>query len=225
MPRNRAPKRIFIGIKTRPALWHARRYYATLCACMRNRKSTLLIEKDELVFNGKYIRVFRRHFRNRRTGMRGIWEMVQRKTYGRIVAIIALTQKNEVILTKIYRVPVRSWVIECCAGLMDKKGESEKSVARRELLEETGYAVSSLRELASGPFNAGLRDDEIVYYVGMDARKVQEPQLENAEDIEVLTVPLKKLPQLLLHPPRGIRVDVKLLGMLYLLEKLKNNSR
>src|SRR3989338_7818128 len=225
MPRNRAPKRIFIGIKTRPALWHARRYYATLCACMRNRKSTLLIEKDELVFNGKYIRVFRRHFRNRRTGMRGIWEMVQRKTYGRIVAIIALTQKNEAILTKIYRVPIRSWIIECCAGLMDKKGESEKSVARRELLEETGYAVASLRKLAAGPFNAGLRDDEIAYYLGTGAHKVQKPQPEDGEDIEVLTVPLKKLPRLLLHPPRGVKVDIKLLGILYLLEKLQRVSR
>ena len=192
---------------------------------MKNLKPKLLIKKDELVFDGKFIRVFRRHFRNRNTGARGVWEMVRRKTYGRIVAIVALTQKNEAILTKIYRVPIRSWIIECCAGLMDKKGESEKSVARRELLEETGYAVASLRKLAAGPFNAGLRDDEIAYYLGTGAYKIQKPQPEDGEDIEVLKVPLKKLPRLLLHPPRGVKVDIKLLGILYLLEKLQRVSR
>lgn len=182
-------------------------------------KSKLIIEKDVVVFNGRYIQTIKRHFRNRITRKSGVWEMVKRKTHGRIVAVVALTPKLEVILTKIYRVPWKRWMIETCAGLADKKGESEISLARRELLEETGYAVARMEKIISGPFNAGLLADDIVYYLGVGARKVQEPELEDAEDIEVLKIPLKKLEYFLWHPPRGTLVDIKLFAILSLLEK------
>jgi len=181
------------------------------------RASKLRIEKDELIFNGKFVRVMKRHFRDRK-GARRVWEMAKRKTYGRIVAVVALTPKKEVILIRIYRIPLRSWIIECCAGLMDRAGESEKTVARRELLEETGYAVKRLRTLMSGPFNAGLLADDIVYYLGTGARKVRDPAPEDSEDIEVLRVPLRKLESFLLNPPRGTKVDLKLFGILHFLQ-------
>ncbi len=179
----------------------------------------LQIKNDIVVYDGKFLQTIKRHFKNRATGKPGVWEMVRRKTYGRIVAVIALTQKREIILIKIFRIPFKCYIIEACAGLMDKKGESEAGMARRELLEETGYKVSRLRRLVAGPFNSGALADEIVYYVGTGARKVKEPELENAEDIEVLKVPLKKLRAFLTRPPRGVKVDMKLFGILYLLEK------
>ncbi|MDO8558547.1 MAG: NUDIX hydrolase [bacterium] len=178
----------------------------------------LHVKNDIIVYDGKYIQTIERHFRNRKTGYRGTWEMVKRKTYGRIVAVIALTPKKEVILIKIFRIPFKCRIIEACAGLMDKKGESEPDMARRELLEETGYEVSRLRKLVSGPFNTSMLEDEIVYYLGTGARKIQEPELEDAEDIEVLKIPLKKLRTFLLHPPRGVKADVKLFGILHLLK-------
>lgn len=178
----------------------------------------LRILGDTIGYDGKFLQLIERRFRNR-SGKIAVWEMVRRKTYGRIVAVVALTPKHEILLTKTYRVPLKSWVIEFCAGLMDKKGESERRVARRELLEETGYAVKRLRKLIAGPFNTGLLTDEMVIYLGTDARKIREQRLEDGEDIEVLKIPLRKLHRWLTRPPRGVKVDLKLFAVLYFLKK------
>ena len=91
--------------------------------------------KDEVVFDGKYTQMILRHVLSK-SGKPIVWEMVRRKTHGRIVAIVPVTIKKEVVLVKIYRVPVQSYVIEACAGLMDVRGESEEDAARREMLED-----------------------------------------------------------------------------------------
>jgi len=181
--------------------------------------SKLRIIKDKIVYDGKYIQLIERHFRNTLIEEDGVWEMVRRKIHSRIVAIIAITDSNEVILANSYRLPCESWVVEACAGIADREGESEEDLARRELLEETGYKVDSVKELIAGPFSAGSFADEIVFYAGYGAKKVQEPQLEVGEDIEVIKIPLRDLHQFLLNPPKNTKVDVKLFGVLYLLEK------
>lgn len=168
---------------------------------------------DSVVFNGEYIQVVRRRFRNRAGGI-GTWEVVKRKTHGKIVAIVPVTTRDEVILTKIYRVPMERWVIEFCAGLADKRRESAASLARRECLEETGYRVGRLKRLMDGPFNAGLLADEMVVFVGRNARRVQKQHLEDSESIKVVKVPIRRLRHFLSHPPRGTVVDIKLFALL-----------
>jgi len=175
--------------------------------------------RDRIVFDGTYIQVIDRTFRNRAGGV-GHWEAVRRKTHGRIVAIVPVTPKREVILTKIYRVPMERWVIEFCAGLADKRGESEVSLARRECLEETGYHVGRVKRIMTGPFNAGLLADEMSVFLGTNAVRVQEQELEDSEAIEVLKIPIKRLRTFLKHPPRGTVVDIKLFGLLPFVEQL-----
>lgn len=184
-----------------------------------NRKSILRIGKDTVVYDGHYMQAVRREFFNTRTRKSGVWEMVRRKTHGCIVAIAALTPDRRIVLTRIYRVPQKSWIIEAPAGLADRKGESEENLARRELLEETGYAVRRMRELTHGVINAGITDDRMVYFLGIGAQKVQEPQLEDGEDMDVFTVPLNRLEWLLKHPPDGARIDLKLFGLPLLLKR------
>jgi ADP-ribose pyrophosphatase len=176
------------------------------------------IKNDELVFEGKFIRLIRRHFRGA-LGKDGIWEIVQRKMHGKIVVVAAVTPRSEVILTKIFRVPLKTYVIELPAGLADRKGEDSSTLARRELLEETGYTAKRFEKLAVGTFDAGLTTDEMVIYLGRDARRVRKPQHENGEDIEVLKVPSRKLAHFLAHPPKDVKVDVKLFGLLYHLKR------
>ncbi len=178
------------------------------------RESTIIVTEEETVFSGKFISVVSRRFVNKRDGGKGLWECVKRKTHGRIVAVAAVTADREIILTKTYRVPAQAWVIELCAGLMDQSGESEVELAGRELLEETGYTATIMPgPLFQGPFNAGLLEDQMVVYLGLNAVKVIEPKLETGEDIEVLRIPLDKADHFLHHPPPGVLVDIKLFSV------------
>lgn len=94
--------------------------------------------RDEVGYDGEFIRVIRRHFRAP-NGNPGVWELVRRKnTHGRIIMIAAVTAEKELILEKIFRIPLNDYVLELPAGLMDKAGESEQEAVGRELLEETG---------------------------------------------------------------------------------------
>lgn len=176
---------------------------------------------DEKVWEGKFIHVLKRPFENTDSGAMGHWEVVGRSVRGRIVGVMAVTPQMEVILIKIFRVPLGKYVIECAAGLPDIDGESEVALAERELLEETGYACDKLEAVVSGPPNGGLIADEMVFFLGTGARKVAETEHEGAEDIEVLKIPRAELEHFLCNPPDGALVDLKLWALLPFLAKLR----
>lgn len=60
-------------------------------------------------------------------------------THPGAVAILALDDRDRVLLVRQYRHPVGSFLFELPAGLRDVDGEEPLEVARRELHEETGY--------------------------------------------------------------------------------------
>lgn len=171
-----------------------------------------------MAYDGVFIRVIRRHFIGS-SGKPGMWEVVERKnTHGRIVVIAAVTPERELILQKSFRVPFQNYVIELPAGLMDKEGESEEDTARRELLEETGYAVDDMKLLVSGSFNAGLTTSVIALYQGTNARMVQAQALDDAEDIEVIKVPVTEV-LAFMQTQKEYIVDIKITSALPFLEK------
>ena len=176
--------------------------------------------KKEMAYDGPYLQIWNHHFVSK-TGKNGIWQVAKRKHSRKIVIIFALTKKGEVLLTKQYRIPVGSKVIELPAGLTDKKGESYESAARRELLEETGYEAKKLIKIIEGPFNAGMTGDIAVVFFAHGAEYVQEQNLDDSEEIEVLKVPLKNFVHFVTHPPKGVLVDLKMLGYLPILKKRK----
>ena len=182
--------------------------------------SKLQFGADKEEWRGKFISVHTRPFSNTTDGKSGHWEVVKREVYGRIVGIMAVTPKMEVILIKIFRVPLKKYVIECVAGLPDHVGESEVELARRELLEETGYACTNITEVVSGPINGGLIADELVYFLGTGATLVAQTAHETGEDIEVLKIPRAELEQFLRNPPKDTLVDLKIWSLLPFLYKL-----
>src|SRR4051812_35266749 len=63
------------------------------------------------------------------------------------VAIVALTENDELILVRQWRYAVQEELLEIPAGTRDR-GESTEETALRELKEETGYEATEVRELA-----------------------------------------------------------------------------
>ena len=169
-------------------------------------------------YKGKFIKVIDYDFLTA-NGKKGVWEVVEKKSYKRIVVIFALTEKKEVILEKIYRIPLKSFVIELPAGLTDKKGETEKQAAKRELLEETGYLAKKLIPVFKFPLEPGITTNKVILFFAPNVEYIGKKGGEDAEEIEVLKIPLKKVIKLLRHSRRSCPIDIKIFGALSILKE------
>lgn len=59
------------------------------------------------------------------------------------VGVIPLDEENRIALIRQYRHPVRSFLFEPVAGLLDKPGETPLAAAKRELVEEAGLRAET----------------------------------------------------------------------------------
>jgi 8-oxo-dGTP pyrophosphatase MutT (NUDIX family) len=178
----------------------------------------LRLGADTLAHEGRFLRTVHREV----TGLDGrayTWELIERKTHGPIVAVVAETAAHELIMLRVFRVPLRGYVLEFPAGLMDKDGEDPETCALRELREETGYEAPRAELLFRGPYNAGLTADEIAVFYAPDAKRVGAPEREPLEDMELLEFPAHEFAKMLHAPPANTSVDPKLFATLYFLEK------
>lgn len=95
------------------------------------------------------------------------WEYAQRTKVKEVVAIVASTADGLLIFVEQYRLPIGAVAIELPAGLVgDIEGQENEPLveaARRELLEETGYAAEEMTCLATCPTSAGLTSEEITF--------------------------------------------------------------
>jgi len=84
----------------------------------------------------------------------GHWEYVDRVNATGAVIILAVTEDHKILLVEQYRIPVHARTIELPAGIIgDEPGdanESQAAAARRELLEETGYAAEHIESVTTG---------------------------------------------------------------------------
>jgi 8-oxo-dGDP phosphatase len=72
------------------------------------------------------------------------------------VAILALDERDRVLMIRQYRHPVARELWEIPAGLRDVSGESLADTARRELLEETGHVARDWRVLVDSYSSPGI---------------------------------------------------------------------
>jgi 8-oxo-dGTP pyrophosphatase MutT (NUDIX family) len=100
------------------------------------------------------------------------------------VTILAFTPDRQVVLVRQYRYGADSIHLEIPAGML-ADDEEPKACALRELAEETGYEVASC-DLAALYLPEPVRSTARAYvYVGFDARKTREPQLDATEHLQV----------------------------------------
>jgi 8-oxo-dGTP pyrophosphatase MutT (NUDIX family) len=122
----------------------------------------------------------------------GTWESGEREVvrHPGAVAVVALVDGDRVVLVRQMREALDQRILEVPAGKRDVSGEPPEETARRELKEETGYKLTSLRPLGRIHSSPGFSDEEVLLYIG-DAEPDGPADPDDSEgDIEVVEMPL-----------------------------------
>ena len=133
----------------------------------------------------------------------GTWETHEREAYdrGNGAAILLYNKdKGTVVLTKQFRMTTYvngnddGMMIEACAGLLD--GDNPEDCIRKEVEEETGYAVTDVRKVFECYMSPGSVTEILYFFVGVyeDYMKISEGggAEDETENIEVLEYTLNK---------------------------------
>ena len=172
------------------------------------------------VFEGRYLRIVEKVVHSK-DGENRAWETIERtNVHGSgAVVVIALTKDGDLLFEKNWRAAIESCVIQFPAGLRDLEGESEEEAARRELLEETGYAVTELIPVFLSPLSAALTSTRAMHFFAPDVEFVGKPAGKDTEEIEVLRVPVGEADEFLLNLPEGVELDLRVPGILWLMRE------
>lgn len=104
------------------------------------------------------------------------------------VAIVPLFDDDSVLLERQFRYPHRREFIEVPAGKLEPN-EPHLATAKRELLEETGYAAEEWDHLAVIHTAIAYTNEAIDIFLARKLRKVRDAALDAGEFVETLVVP------------------------------------
>jgi len=100
-------------------------------------------------------------------------------------AILPTLPDGRILLVSQYRHPALASLWEIPAGKL-KPGEDTLACAKRELLEETGYAAAKWEEVMSFYSSPGFTDERITLFRACVLNKVSEPRLGEIESLRVI---------------------------------------
>lgn len=105
--------------------------------------------------------------------------------------VAALTEDNHILLKSEFRYACGEEVIECPAGMFEK-GEEPLDVAKRELLEETGYVSDDWAYLGPTYESTSKLTNTMHLFLAKNCVKASSQHLDQFERISVLKVPLNQ---------------------------------
>jgi ADP-ribose pyrophosphatase len=169
--------------------------------------------RSERGFDGKLVHVRVDHVRLP-SGRESVREVVE---HPGAVAIVALTADDRVIFVRQWRHAVQDLLLEIPAGTRDQ-GESEVTTARRELIEETGYAAGSIEQLARFYTSAGYSNEQMTLFLATGCTAADRKE-DLDEGTEVVLVPRRDVPGLLQPGANQVRDAKSLIGLLWLMRR------
>lgn len=105
--------------------------------------------------------------------------------------VCAITDDSYIILKKEFRYACNSDVIECPAGMFEENEKSPLEVAKRELLEETGYTSKDWMYLGGSQESTSKLTNTMHLFFAKNCKKTAEQKTDSTESIELIKVPFK----------------------------------
>jgi len=156
----------------------------------------------------------------------GHWEYVNRVNGSGAALILAVTAEQKILLVEQFRIPVHARTIELPAGIIgDEPGcsnESKAEAARRELLEETGYAADNFEALLTGPSCSGLTSERVTLFRALGLRRVGKGGGVANEEITIHEIPMLEVVNWLETKAKtGVLIDPKVYSGLFFMTQNK----
>jgi ADP-ribose pyrophosphatase len=186
------------------------------------------IVRVEKLTNEKWLNLFAATFRNGEREGRWLFASRSHKPYAEghkpqavviVPILLAPDQPPQLVLVKEYRVPFGDYVFGFPAGLIDD-GESIEEAVHREMLEETGFEVVSIKRVTTPLCSSAGLTDEVSPTVFVDVRRTPESKqkLDGMEDIEVLLLDYQRVCELVENTQ--VRFDAKAWTVLFMYQQL-----
>ena len=117
--------------------------------------------------------------------------------HGGAVGIVAINDKNEILLVKQFRKPIETVLWEIPAGRLEK-GENPKDCAIRELKEETGYSAENVKLIHQFYTSAGFSNEKLYIYLATNLSE-GDMKLDEGEYLDVHKVTLDEALKMVLN--------------------------
>lgn len=141
---------------------------------------------SERIYEGRILNL-RRDRLELATGKEHLVEVVE---HPESVTVVALDDRDRILLVRQHRHPAKQALLETPAGSIDP-GEEPRSAANRELAEETGFRAGRLLHLGSFYLAPGWATEFMHAYLATDLQEhVLEPDVD--EDLELVWLPLSE---------------------------------
>jgi ADP-ribose pyrophosphatase len=175
---------------------------------VRDERADLEVISSETVFDGKVWDVRRDEVRLE-DGQTVVREVL---VHTGAVGVLALDQEDRVLLVRQYRHPVRHYLWEPPAGLLDVAGEDPLDAARRELAEEAHLRATDWHVLVDYFNSPGGTTEAFRCYLARDLEDVADEDRHEGSgeerDMPVAWVPLDEARDLVLgghlHNPTAV---------------------
>lgn len=178
-----------------------------------------LIERkvsSKQVFDGKLLKVYSDEILLP-NGKSGVRELIR---HNGAVAIVALTNNDEIIVEKQFRYPMEKVIYEIPAGKLDSKDEDHLEAAKRELREETGYSAQYWKEIGVYYPSPAYTDEKIYIYIAKGLTK-GERKLDEDEFLDYTLLPFNTFLNMCLN---GEVEDGKTLTAVFKTKLLRENN-